>query len=287
MLELTFRSAVEAENAGICHSTSNYRHETRRISSHELIFVREGRLAMFEEERAFVVRAGEFLRLRPNALHGGTETYSGDLVFYWVHFRVPAFAGERSIKQRVSFGQHGVVSRPDHLTVLFRRFLDDQESGWLNPLLGNTLLQLIFLEVTAVEYTSGIDDRSPEALANKALAHIRSNLSEPLSTGQVAEELRCNPDYLGRIFKRSTGDTMTNAIHYQRIAKARNLLLDSKLHVDEISSACGFAGTTYFRRVFKRHVGMSPRAYRKLYGKRHVTKELDFDRASSHNAHTA
>lgn len=274
MLHLNFSPAVKAQNAGLSQSVSEYRHATRRITSYELIFVRKGRLAMFEEEASFTVEPGEFLLLRPDRLHGGTRTVSGDLTFYWLHFRPVGGADQTIGKQDITIPQHGPVSRPDHLTVLFRRFLDDQESGWLTPMIGSTLLELMLLEICAEAYIRRRVGRSPEALANKALALIRSNLSEGLSTAWIAEEMNCNPDYLGRIFKGATGDTLTEAIHRQRVAKARSMLLDSKLKINQISRGCGFGEPAYFRRIFKKYVGVSPRSFRKLYGKHHATKEV-------------
>ena len=46
-------------------------HPTRIISSHELILVRQGRLEMWEEEKAFALEEGHTLHLWPGRRHGG------------------------------------------------------------------------------------------------------------------------------------------------------------------------------------------------------------------------
>jgi AraC-like DNA-binding protein len=43
--------------------------------------------------------------------------------------------------------------------------------------------------------------------------------------------------------------------------------------VDEVARRCGFEDPGYFRRIFRRHEQMSPRAYRHLYGRVHVNAE--------------
>ena len=273
MLKLAFNSCLDAKNAGICQTHGTYRHQTRRISSHELIFVRQGRLGMFEEDRQFEVNQGEALFLWPDRLHGGSSEYTGELIFYWIHFYLrsptPSLGESRDWTE---LQQHSIVSRPDHLTVLFRRYLDDQESYWLNRFMANTLLQLMFMEVAETRPYPNSSSMQPESLASKALAYIRSNISETMTTSKIAKELRCNPDYLGRVFKHSLGYTITDAIHRQRLRKAQKLLLDSEMNVDEISRSCGFDEPAYFRKVFKKYEGLSPRSFRRLYGRLHVNR---------------
>ena len=47
-----------------------------------------------------------------------------------------------------------------------------------------------------------------------------------------------------------------------RVAHAKRMLIHSDLSVDEVSAACGYQDTKYFKQVFKQLTGMSPHAYR-------------------------
>ena len=40
------------------------------------------------------------------------------------------------------------------------------------------------------------------------------------------------------------------------------LLANPNLRIDEIAAQLGYVDSSYFTRVFKKHVGMSPRQYR-------------------------
>jgi AraC-like DNA-binding protein len=51
------------------------------------------------------------------------------------------------------------------------------------------------------------------------------------------------------------------------------MLIESDHNVEEISRACGFKDVGYFRRLFKRHEGMTPLAFRRLYAQMHVNTE--------------
>jgi AraC-like DNA-binding protein len=84
-----------------------------------------------------------------------------------------------------------------------------------------------------------------------------------LSVAQLAEWVRCTPDYLSWIFHRQTGATLIQYINEQRLSQAKHLLDTTALNVKEIAVAIGFADAGYFARLFRRATGVTPREYRK------------------------
>jgi len=273
MVEIVpFAPPVQACNAGLFVSRGQGRHGTRIIESHELIFVRSGTLGMFEDRRRFTLRAGQALLLRAGRRHGGTLPYPPDLRFYWIHFRLRPEGGTRRAAHTLRLPSQTTVSRPDRLTELFRLFLDDQENDRLTPLTADLLLLLMLSEVA----NTRPDDptaATASSLAGRAELLIRLHADTPLSTASLAAELRCNPDYLGRIFHQTNGRTLTAAIHAQRHRRARAMLLEDNRSIKEIARACGFDDAGYFRRLFRRQEGLSPSAYRRLYARMHVNLE--------------
>ncbi len=69
------------------------------------------------------------------------------------------------------------------------------------------------------------------------------------------------------------GVTITEALHRRRLRLASTLLLDREYTIPEVARACGVADPAYFRRLFLRQEGMSPRSYRRLYARLHVNTE--------------
>jgi AraC-like DNA-binding protein len=266
---------IRALNAGLFVSRGQGTHATRTIDSHELIFVRSGVLGIFEGPRRFEVRAGEALHLWPGRRHGGTAPYPPDLSFYWLHFRVTERAARTSGARPVlALPQHLRVGRPDRLTELLRRFLDDQESGRLTPLAGALLVALMLEEATlAPPPAAGRTASVAEALAARADGFVLTRFHQPVSTWDAARELGCSPDYLGRMYRRMRGMTLTEAINRTRLRHARRLLMDSSLNVDEVARAAGFSEAGYFRRVFRRAEGFSPSAFRRSYARMHLNTE--------------
>ncbi len=260
---------LQAHNGGLFVSRGEGRHPDRKLDSYELIFVRKGVLGIQEEQRRFEVIAGQSLILWAGRRHWGTDPYSADLSFYWLHFsvgNVPARHG----KDLLQVAQYVTVSRQDHMTELFRRFLDDQESDVLDSTSATLLLMLMLCEVARSRRPGAAPEGASARLAARADAYIRSHFHQPLGPADVADVLGCNANYLSRIFHQVYEQTLTDTIHQCRLRYARQLLLDDDRNIDEIARACGFNDTGYFRRLFKRHEGITPRAFRRLYSRMHT-----------------
>ena len=265
-------------------------HTDRVLDCFELIFVQQGVLPIAEGQRQFHVQAGQTLLLFPGRRHRGTHACPPEMWFYWICFRVhssgraasqakprveaekgPEYLHENS-PERMAVRlptRHGIglpqLAKPaqrQRLVELFQRFLGDQKAGCLRPHTADLLLAMMFDQVTAPPQVE--DRRAGQVLAHRAGAYIDAQLARPgpLGAAQVASALRCNADYLGRVFRAAFGRSLVEHIHHRRVEKACALLQASGMSVDEIALACGHPDVRYFRRLFKRHAGMTPLAYR-------------------------
>ena len=92
---------------------------------------------------------------------------------------------------------------------------------------------------------------------------ISQNYSHRLSVNELAKSVFLNPDYLGRIFKKQTGFSLTEMIQKVRIENACNMLRNTDKSVSEIAFLCGFEDVKFFYTVFKKRMGILPSDYRK------------------------
>ncbi|HYF49737.1 MAG TPA: helix-turn-helix transcriptional regulator, partial [Planctomycetota bacterium] len=222
----------------------------------------------------FTVAPGQALLLWPGRKHGGTTNYKRELSFYWIHFYLSNNSPQKKESaQTLQIPQLTTLRDADRLTALLRRFLDDQESGRLKPLPASLLILQMLCEVAAAAASNDAASAPISALAGKVEAHIRANFHRELSTASVAGEFQCNPDYLGRIFKRVNGRTIVEFIHDCRMRHAQRLLIESALNIDQVARDCGFEDSGYFRRIFNRHTGLSPRKFRRLHARVYVNTE--------------
>jgi transcriptional regulator GlxA family with amidase domain len=68
-----------------------------------------------------------------------------------------------------------------------------------------------------------------------------------------------------RRFKNATGLSPINYIQYSRIEQAKQLLESGQHTIEEISYAVGYDDGSFFRRLFKRHTGLTPNDYRRRF----------------------
>ena len=88
--------------------------------------------------------------------------------------------------------------------------------------------------------------------------YLNTHYAQPLSLRTIAEELHLNASYISQLIKNETGLTYTQYITELRIGKAKEMLINTKLSLAEISEAVGFNDYFYFIKKFKREVGVTP-----------------------------
>lgn len=97
----------------------------------------------------------------------------------------------------------------------------------------------------------------------QAIYYMNSHLEEKISVEQLAEMLHLS--YTGFLFKfRKTMQCTPNEYLIRlRMQRARQLLLEGRLQIQEVAGLCGYSNAYYFSNAFRRCYGMSPSACRR------------------------
>jgi len=113
---------------------------------------------------------------------------------------------------------------------------------------------------------AGEPDAQSVALMDRALGHLRRHYQDPtLSLSAIAAALDCNPRYLTTCFTRIVGERMHTYLITLRVSHACRLLLGADLRLKEIAFASGFSGVARLAGAFRRHVGVTPGEYRRIF----------------------
>ncbi|GAA5525386.1 HTH-type transcriptional regulator CdhR [Microbulbifer aestuariivivens] len=113
-----------------------------------------------------------------------------------------------------------------------------------------------------LHFHSEVADRSTLA---EAQALMRNNLTEPLTTAEIAGYLGISCKKLERIFKRFVGQLPARFYIGLRLCLARDLLHHSGLSIEEIGKRSGFSSPSHFSRAFRNHFGCTPRSERQQF----------------------
>ena len=100
-------------------------------------------------------------------------------------------------------------------------------------------------------------------LVRKVLIQIDSDLAADLTLRTLSGLLHVNPSYLSTIFKKETGQTLTEYVTGKRIEHAIFLLNCTNMQIQTIAQYCGIPDICYFTKIFKKVVGKSPSEYKK------------------------
>jgi signal transduction histidine kinase/DNA-binding LacI/PurR family transcriptional regulator/AraC-like DNA-binding protein len=100
-----------------------------------------------------------------------------------------------------------------------------------------------------------------QRVVRQVMAYIHEHYAEPLTRAKLARQVGLSERHLNRCFHEETGLPLKTYINRYRVRQAKALLAESNLNVVEVALAVGFSGSTYFGRVFREEVGLSPSAY--------------------------
>lgn len=104
--------------------------------------------------------------------------------------------------------------------------------------------------------------RRRSAPVERALAYMRERFADPIGLEEVASAVHVSAPHLCRLFKTETGKNLTDHLQTLRVFHARSRLAETGDELRAIANESGFRTLEHFFRVFKKHVGETPRGYR-------------------------
>jgi AraC-like DNA-binding protein len=169
---------------------------------------------------------------------------------------------------RVRHGASPVVELPaarqTYVLGLLQELEREQQAASAMPVVAESLLALVLAEVVRGS-GSGSALAAPQprpSIVAEALAVIEARCLGPLSLQEVAAAVRRTPAYVTTAVKQATGRTVGAWIAEGRLAEARRRLLATDEYVEVIAERVGYADPSHFMRLFRRHHGVTPAAYR-------------------------
>lgn len=101
----------------------------------------------------------------------------------------------------------------------------------------------------------------------KAKEYIESNYRYIETVKEVAEHIAINSIYLNKLFKMSTGKTVSEYLNSYRIDISKEMLIEGQMTIQQISEEIGYNDVRSYIRFFKKFMGITPGKYRKGNGK--------------------
>ena len=119
------------------------------------------------------------------------------------------------------------------------------------------------LGVVARPSTDAAETRDPEVA--KAISFIRGRVNSPVEVEEVVAQTGLSRRRLYDRFREATGKSIFSYIRDRRLENFARLLLETNLTVSEIAYGMGEESDTNVARLFKKHFGLTPVAYRRKH----------------------
>jgi transcriptional regulator GlxA family with amidase domain len=103
----------------------------------------------------------------------------------------------------------------------------------------------------------------------KAVTLMEANLEEPIGLDELAGYVGLSRRQLERLFQKYLDCVPTRYYLQLRLARARQLLLQTEMSIFDVAFACGFVSAPHFSKCYRDFFGAPPRDERRLRKGRH------------------
>lgn len=249
-------------------------------TQYEIFYIVEGERIFFFNNREYIARAGDLILVNSNLIHmtrsvPGSNEGHNRIILYITREKMEAYDRLYPSLHLVRFfdDNYGVYHLSRELQALtlnlFRNMrhsltlrshnykigIDLDILSWLFKLMG-------FVHTQTQEMPHDSDNPKYQA-AYKIADYLSANCERPLTLDELSEHFFLSKSYICRIFKEVTGYTVSEYSNIHRIRKAKRYLEETDMSISEIAHTLGFESLTYFERIFKHYMTLSPLKYRK------------------------
>ncbi len=240
---------------------------------YELAYIEHGSCRFFIEDTMFDLHDGDFLLIPPHVFHF-TRYLFGSCLRCGIYFRagdleselISHFPDGAGFLSQVRIFQVPTDARREIGRIIMRMAAEDRGFDERSPLMLRLQLQELLLLCSRVcllltETPASIHTTDRQVLL--AARYINEHFRQQISAADIAAAAGFSPNYLSRKFREAAGIGVHDYLVFIRLRSAAFELISTNDSVTDIALRNGFSDSNYFKDVFKKKYGMTPREYRK------------------------
>ena len=237
-----------------------------------IMALKSGELEIPLKDRRVVATPGSIVIFPPD--EGYSYSYFGEepLEYFWVHFTgsyAKSFLAECGFDELPFFASAEINHRIfDKFTKMFEVF---EAKGRLQRQELACILEQIILLASSALFVS----ENPRSF-EKSVRYIRSSYNKKISVPELAVmENLSNSRYVA-LFTEYMGISPSAYIIGLRMSAACDLLINTDMSVKQIAFLVGYSDPHFFSKLFKKHMGMSPKEYKQKFSGNKKENENEF-----------
>lgn len=174
--------------------------------------------------------------------------------YVWLGFNgIRAF----ELLQNIGLNQDSPVFNSKECEKIFTAVTQELEESQNKELYILSLLYAFFSMLSKKSYSS------PKSYVSKASGYINANINNELKVGAIAKMLGLDRRYFCYVFRNEYNVSPQKYILNSRMECARSLLKNTSLSIADVARSVGYNDQLCFSKMFSKHFGSSPTAYRK------------------------
>ena len=267
------KAEVALKNKSFTIWNKSYKHQ--HIHAHDyyqIWYILRGNCTHRIDNSKFRLGNGDMIIIPPYSYHSMADG-SDDLIVIGVDFTDGFFSDTDANKNLMAYCINPIFLKHDNTKAVF--FADNNIENLLiemfdefthkNPfydtVIKSNLSKILVILSRTINYD--IPNTKNQRAIAEVLKYIHSNLTEKIQIEDLCKISKMSETLLSTSFKRSTDKNIIEYINSLKINKAKQLLAETDMRVVEIAYELGFSDGSYFNRVFKKFVGMTPHVYRR------------------------
>ena len=263
-------------------------------TQYEIFYIIEGERVFFFNNREYIARAGDLILVNSNLIHmtrsvTGSNDGHNRIILYITREKMESYDAMLPSLHLVQFfdDYYGIyhLDREQQALILalfrsIRHALTERKRNYRTGIDLDILSWLFkMMEFVRMQHqeTPNESDTPKYRAAYKIADYLTENCERPISLEELSEEFFLSKSYICRIFKEVTGYTISEYTNIHRIRKAKRYLEETDLSISEISHRLGYESLTYFERMFKHYMTLSPLKYRKTLNTVTYTNKPEYE----------
>ena len=274
-------------------SIDNCIHFQRTPDEYIAFFIVKGDMYLMEDKIPYHLKEGDWILLEPGKEHLGYEI-SKHCTYFYIHFQTEGFScleiDEDIVREVLNKNRmEALQGKNIRDSILFPKLFHTQNHVAYDTVLRllhqgsryfhsykeyfhiqtSCLLLDLFIHLSHL-FANQILSKEEKSikrstfLVYQLLKEMNYNYAEKFSSQLIERKFACNFDYINRIFKKETGQTIFSYLTRVRISQAKMLLTSGNLPIKTIALRVGYDDIYYFSNAFKKETGVSPTRYRKM-----------------------
>jgi AraC-like DNA-binding protein len=250
-------------------ASNHFRERPRGCNEYILIYCIQGQGHITIGDQTHLLLPSTYILIEKGQPHTYCANNRDPWSIYWVHFsgdNAPYLYERFAIQHGghpifLSFNQ-STIDEFDYIIDLFKLGYTDQVFEYSNLLLHKLIGSFIYYSLEP----NNIRDRAKEDLVKSIKEYLNNNIHRSLHLKEIQQVFNRSSSSLCAIFKEKTGYSVMHFFGLLKIQKACELMNLTTLSIKEISFKLDYQDPLYFSRVFRKFMGVSPRAYRESTG---------------------